>query len=235
MKRFFFRLKEMALGPKDPCKVSYAQCGEDLILDHLFTWLKIDRPCYLDIGAHHPLLLSNTYFFYSKGCRGVCVEPDPALFHEITRRRPGDTCLNVGVGLAPQDKAPFYVMSASYLNTFSKAEALRCQGYGTVQIEKVIEVPMLSVNRIIADNFAQCPNLVSIDVEGVDLEIVRSFDFDISRPEVFCVETITYTQDHTEEKVNEIIAHMAEKDYFVYADTYINTIFVDKYAWSRRS
>lgn len=217
------------------CKISHAQCGEDLILDHLFSWLKIDNPTYLDIGAHHPMYLSNTYYFYQKGCHGVCVEPDPVLFTEIAEKRPNDICLNVGVGVSSQDKAPFYIMTASTLNTFSEEEARRCESYGQVRIEKIMDVPLVSVNEILAVNFAQCPHFVSLDVEGLDLDIVRSFDFAAYRPQVFCIETITYTQNNTEVKIKEIIDYMESKDYFVYADTYINTIFVDRNVWNSRS
>jgi len=216
-------------------KDSYAQCGEDRILEHLFSWLKIEGPSYLDIGAHHPTYLSNTYHFYCKGGRGVCVEPDPALFGEIARRRPKDVCLNVGVGTAGLKSAPFYVMTAPTLNTFSEEEARRYQSYGTYRIEKVLEIPLVTVNDIIAAHFPAGPDLVSLDVEGLDLEILHSFDFAACRPVVFCIETISYTEDNTETKCSEIIEFMKGKDYIVYADTYINTIFVDQARWKHRS
>jgi hypothetical protein len=60
-------------------KVSYSQSGEDVIVDFIFQILKIQKPSYLDVGAHHPSYLSNTYLFYQKGCQGVCIEPDPVL------------------------------------------------------------------------------------------------------------------------------------------------------------
>ena len=68
---------------KKDAKVSYSQSGEDLIVDFIFQALKIDNPTYLDIGAHHPSFINNTFFFYEKGCVGVCVEPDPTLFEKI--------------------------------------------------------------------------------------------------------------------------------------------------------
>ena len=73
-----------------------------------------------------------------------------------------------------------------------------------------------------------------MDVEGFDVSIIKSFDFKKYRPKVWCIETITYTEDKTEEKVSEIIEHMLANDYFMYADTYINSIFVDKKVWSKR-
>ena len=43
-------------------RVSYSQCGEDLIVQQLFTVVGIDEVHYLDVGAHHPSYLSDTYF-----------------------------------------------------------------------------------------------------------------------------------------------------------------------------
>jgi FkbM family methyltransferase len=214
--------------------VSYSQCGEDLIVSFLMNMLGISRPSYLDIGAHHPTYLSNTYLFYWRGCRGVCVEPDPELFKKIKRKRTGDKCLNVGVGSDADavSEMDFYIMSSRTLNTFSKAEAERYQSYGNQKIQQVISIPLISVNDMIGKYFSPAPNFVSLDVEGLDLQIIQSMDFNKYRPEVFCIETLSYTENRTERKLNEIIDLMHQKNYVTYADTYINTIFVEKGAWT---
>ena len=79
-------------------KKSYSQCGEDLIVQFVFETMNVARPTYLDIGAHHPTLLNNTYIFYQAGARGVNVEPDPALISRFNRVRPADVNLNCGIG-----------------------------------------------------------------------------------------------------------------------------------------
>lgn len=219
---------------KKEAKVSYSQCGEDLIVDFLMRAMRIDAPTYLDLGTHHPSYINNTYLFYENGCSGVCVEPDPALFFEIRKKRKRDICLNVGVGLGEEERAKFYVLSSKTLNTFSKDEAERYQAYGNQRIEKVLEIPLVKVNRIIDENFNKSPNFVSIDIEGLDLEVIKSFDFSRHRPEVFCIETLIYTEDKTEKKIIEIMDHMKSQNYFVYADTYINTIFVNQASWAVR-
>lgn len=215
-------------------KSSYAQCGEDMIADFILTNLKINLPYYLDIGAHHPSYLSNTYFFYKKGATGVCIEPDPDLFAEIRKKRKRDLCINAGVGVTSATEADFYVMSSKTLNTFSKDEAERYQSYGRQKIEKVYQVPLLPIGEILEKHLLKVPNFVSLDVEGLDYEIIQAFNLRQWRPEVFCIETITYTEDNSEEKENDIICHMLNNEYMVYADTYINTIFVDRKKWRNR-
>ena len=216
-------------------KKSYSQSGEDLIVDFILEHhLRIPKPTYLDIGAHEPTYLSNTYHFYEKGCNGVCIEPDRFLFEAFKKKRKRDLCLNVGIGFEQQSRASFYVMSTKSLSTFSKSEAERYQSYGEHRIEQVILVDLIPINTVLNDNFPICPNFISLDVEGLDYEILRSMDFKKYRPEIFCVETITFTEDKSETKVVEIISFMESQGYFVYADTCINTIFVDKCAWQKR-
>jgi len=216
-------------------RISYAQCGEDLIVDFALRELSIAKPSYLDLGAHHPSYLSNTYLFYERGCHGVCVEPDPTLHSYIERVRKRDVCLNVGVGVSDAVSANFYVMTTKTLNTFSKREAERYESYGTQKIETILQIPLLRVEQLIEKNFTKTPCFVSLDIEGLDFEIIKTFNFSRHRPEIFCIETITYTEDGTEEKVEELIEFMKARDYFVYADTYINTIFVDRAAWRQRA
>jgi FkbM family methyltransferase len=215
-------------------KISYAQSGEDLIVKCIFESLRTLKPSYLDIGAHDPKLLSNTFLFYKLGAHGVCVEPDPTIFSKLKRARPRDVCLNVGVGTDPAETADFYVMTARTLNTFSKEVAERYQSYGTFKIERVIPIPILSVNEIIRRYCKTPPQLISIDVEGLELPILRSLDFENMRPAVLCIETLTYTEDKTEHKLEDTIDFVRGQGYFLYADTYINSIFVDESIWQAR-
>lgn len=214
-------------------KISYAQCGEDLIVSSVLDSLGVARPTYLDLGAHHPTYLSNTFFFYLWGGRGVCVEPDPLLFRGLHKKRGRDTCLNVGVGARTLPDAEFFLMSASTLNTFSQEEAQRLEADTPHRIVRAVWVPIVSVNQIIEEHFPACPHFVSLDIEGMDMEILRAFDFGRWRPPVFCVETLVFSERRSgAAKISDVAAFMDTQGYFVYADTYVNTIFVDRTCWA---
>lgn len=213
---------------------SYSQSGEDLIVDFVLHLMRIDSPSYLDVGCHHPWYFNNTYRFYRNGSRGVCIEPDPDQFQIIKKHRSKDVCLNVGVGIDKKKTADFFVFNEKTLNTFSEKDAKRYDKMPTKSIQKVIQIPLMDINDIIANHLSKDPDFVSIDVEGWDLEIVRKLNFKKYRPAVFCIETITYTENKTEKKIREIITFMKSRGYFVYGDTYINTIFVDSKRWQER-
>lgn len=226
-------LRKLRHNYLDTSRRSFSQSGEDLILQYMFGILGIRQVSYLDIGAHHPAYLSNTYLFYLSGGSGVCVEPDPELCAKFVQVRPDDVCLGCGVG-ETGGNADFYVMSTPTLNTFSRREAERYQTYRNHRIVKVLQVELKTLNQIIGQYFEKAPNLVSLDIEGMDFAVMSSFDFNTWRPEVFCLETLTYTEDKSERKLTELIELMHRNGYITYADTYINTIFVDAKIWKHR-
>jgi FkbM family methyltransferase len=102
---------------------TYAQSGEDQIVLGIFNLLGIDRPSYIDIGAHHPWVISNTALLYELGCRGVNIEPNPDLIPAFRKHRPADTNLNIGVA-DKEGQLRFYRFGkTSGRNTFSAAAA----------------------------------------------------------------------------------------------------------------
>lgn len=218
-------------------QVSYAQCGEDLIASFLFDWIR--KPCqsYLDIGASDPVHMNNTYFFYQRGVRGVCVEPDPTLAEQLRQARPDDHVINAGVSGKEMASSPFYVMMPPTLNTFCKEDAQKLRDSGKHDIERVIDVPLHSPAGLLekASLPKAGPDLFSLDVEGLNYEIVSSIDFASFRPAVIIVETLSYEVDGTERRLTEIIDHLEKADYLAYADTFINTVFVDQILWANRN
>lgn len=229
------KVRNIFASRKTLCLPSYAQCGEDMIVNFLFMWLGGGKITYLDIGAHHPTLLSNTYHFYRAGHRGVLIEPDADLCQAIEKKRPEDKVLNLAVSPDGDAMIPMYVMTSRTLNTLDKNQAKALQVSGHEKIEAVREVRNIGINLILAEYFSSAaPDFVSIDIEGLDFPILQAWDFNRFRPKVFCVETLTYTRDNSERKLTEIIDLMISRRYRIYADTFINTIFVCEDAWKKR-
>jgi FkbM family methyltransferase len=231
--RFIRKCKAAVYVVRTKAYSSFSQAGEDLIVHYLFQKLKMNAPTYLDVGANLPIVGSNTYFFYNRGSKGVCVEPDPSLYSAIKKTRPVDVVLNVGIGFGNDDEADFYNFPHPYTgwNTFSKEDANKKQKESGIAIKDIKKIPLKNINEIIKTYFHPHPNFISIDIEGLDLQVLQSLDFDRFKPEVICAETITFSINNTEEKRNEIAEFLQSKNYFVFADTHINTIFcrIDAY------
>lgn len=213
-------------------RASYSQSGEDIIICDLFVRLGINKPTYLDIGTNDPVKLNNTYRLYKRGSRGVCVEPNTMLCKKIRAARKEDVCINAGIAFDNATEADFYLFpeKVNGLSTFSKEEAEFWEHTGNEEIgrhkpEQVLKIALLDINTIMDTNFRGHPNFISIDVEGLDLAILQLIDFEKHKPEVFCVETLGFLEGNKEIKKKDILEFFDSKGYFIYADTYINTIF----------
>jgi FkbM family methyltransferase len=209
-------------------QTSYSQAGEDAIIRYLFKDYGIKKIKYLDLGTNIPNFGNNTYWFYLNNSNGVCVEADYILYQKIKKIRHKDNVIHAGVSISNQKKSIFYVFNEPALNTFDKSEANKRTISGKYSILKEVEVDLININTLISNNFDTFPDLISIDIEGLDLDVLKSLDFDKFHVPVFCVETCEYSETHIRPKNNTIIDFMLSKGYFIYADTYINTIFVNK-------
>ena len=206
---------------------SFAQFGEDLIVQQIFSNIGIESPTYLDIGANHPFYFSNSYYFYRRGCSGTLVEPDPDLCSFLVTSRPRDKILNCGVGFNSDiQTSTLYVMNDPVLNTFSRDEALRISNFVDYYIVKEVQTNLVPINKVLSDYLTSVPDLLSIDVEGLDYAILKSLDFSKFRPSVIVAETLIFDTSGGV-KNNAISEHLVLNNYVAVADTRCNTIFVD--------
>jgi len=207
-------------------KLSYAQFGEDLVASSLFYSIAMDRPTYVDIGAGEPVDSNNTYMFYLRGARGLLVEPNVDLTEMTGKERPEDKLLVAGIGVDATPEADYYVMSAPQLNTFDKEQAERLHRDTAHKIVRVVKMPLVDINKAIADHFGtKSPDLLSIDVEGLEFAILEKLDLKRFRPKVICVDTlVTGTLKHNPKSTEYLTAH----GYEVRGRTYPNTLYMDK-------
>lgn len=216
-------------------KKSYSQSGEDLIVKFIFELIGVNQPSYIDIGAHHPFNLSNTAIFYENGSKGINIEPDPQLFKEFVNYRKRDVNLNCGIS-DKEGELTLNVLNASTLNTFSKAEAEKFVNENNFKIAKQLQVKVFRIHDILNKYWnGKFPDFMSLDAEGFDEVIIKSIDFEKSKPIVICLETMSYSENGTGEKNHQLIDYLKSKGYLVFADTYLNTIFLRKDRWIRNS
>lgn len=214
-----------------PGKLSYAEAGEDIVLWQIAVGaLRIEHPTYMDIGAHHPVVNNNTFFFYERGARGVLVEPNPALHGVLAAVRPGDKLLRAGIGAGEPSTGDYYIIGGSedgQLNTFSReqVEQLVTRSRGHYRVERVIKVPLLNINDVMREHWNAAPNVLSVDTEGFDLPILRSIDFKRFRPDVIVAETGELGGQRLEV---EILEFLVQQGYQVRGGSFVNTIFVDR-------
>lgn len=175
----------------------YSQCGQDKII-HENYFRNHKSGTFVDIGAHDGVTFSNTYFFEKElGWSGICVEPIPEVFAQLTANR--KCCCIQGCIANASGTEKFYrvlspVTHVEMLSGLEKNYSLThfrrmnnevSLSNGTLQS---IEVRCHLLNDVLEQNGITHVNLLSIDTEGGEFEILGSIDFSRYQIDVITVE-----------------------------------------------
>jgi FkbM family methyltransferase len=167
---------------------SFSQCGEDMIARF---YLYQNKGYYVDIGAYHPKKISNTYYFYKKGWRGINVDGNRKSINLFDRMRPNDINVHCCVGNSEEDSTvEFYMFERSELNTIKKEllpDIFKYHKQKPIAVEKIPFRKLASILNEYKPSVTPI-DLLSIDTEGADEEILLSNDWKSYRPKVIIVE-----------------------------------------------
>lgn len=213
---------------------SYSQTGEDRIVDFLLNYGGNAKKgiSYLDIGCNDWRNLSNSYYLYRRGIRGVLIDANPIYVDEIKIFRPEDIVLNCGIGKEHSKELEFNIVNQSDVSSFNIKTIEEAKKHSPwLEIVKKIKVPVYTLDEIYEKYFVKVPTIVSLDVEGDELGILKSSNFEKYRPYIFIIETIEYREKISlDNKRNDIVEFMKKNNYEEYAFTGVNSIFIDKRA-----
>lgn len=210
----------------------YGQCAEDLIVVALLralserTGVELSSMRYLEVGANHPVSTSATYLAHvSLGMTGVLVEANEALIADLKKVRTQDIILNVAVSHKEAEHVDLHVSNQDEVSSL-KRDFVKGRADDTVGISEVIKVPARRIDSIMEEYFPfDAPAFMSIDLEGLDYEILSDFSFVRWRPYIIQTEP----SNHFEEGNYVQLAELLEKnDYTVLAHTDVNIIAVDR-------
>ena len=93
--------------------------------------------------------------------------------------------------------------------------------------QKTSKIDIIPINDLLKKHFPDRRlDFLSIDIEGQDEEIVKSIDFSFIRPAIICIETAMYMGGKNE-SLPELINFFESNEYYLTADTSLNSIFID--------
>jgi FkbM family methyltransferase len=221
--RFYQSLAKQTSSTDAFLNDSYAQEGEDMVLSRFFG--SKNNGFYVDVGAHHPQRFSNTYTFYKRGWKGINIDAMPGSMELFEKLRPRDTNLELGVS-STEESATYYIFNEPALNTFSEEEARKKNGIGNYKIIRKLQIPSLKLCTILDRNVPPNINIdfMSIDVEGLDMDVLISNDWNKYRPHIIVVEDIGFELSPQALSTNKLYQFLVSYNYELVGKTY-NTLF----------
>ncbi len=194
-------------------KKSYSLLGEDNFLKKYFS--KQKKGFYIDVGCYHPLSGNNTYLLYKKGWRGMNFDISELSIDLFNFYRKKDRNIWCGISNKSGKKKIFFRKKLNMLNTLNKdiAKIHFKNGFNTSSIR------VNTLNYFLKKfyNSKIKIDLLKIDVEGEEMNVLKSINFKFYRPKIISIEIHNqksiYEDNTNYFKTNKIYKFLVTKKY----------------------
>jgi len=186
-------------------KIKYfGQNGEDCVLWSLFKRDHIGT--FVDIGALDGMRFSNTYSFELAGWSGICVEAHPTYIPYIKKNRPKANIFHAAASNKDAPSTIFFTNKFGSLSTldgsmgkyFSKRFGKWFLGH------KKVKVPMRTVDTMLKVAGITKVDVVSVDVEGTEIDVLKGFSLAIYKPEILVLEALDKNREQQQHEYMRI-------------------------------
>jgi FkbM family methyltransferase len=195
-----------------PTKSSYSQYKEDEFIFNVIKKYDFTNSIYIDIGANHPTDISNTYLFYRNGFNGILIEPNQELawLNKFFRKR--DIVLPYGCG-NENILGKFYISKTPVLSSFKQSDS--------ADTWKMSYIPIFRLDSILNPFDVQSVFLLSIDVEGLNFEVLEGSINTLKKVKILCIEADTNENKNIMELTSKLNFQLLKA-------TNCNLIFINK-------
>jgi FkbM family methyltransferase len=173
----------------------YSQFEQDKVISGKYFPGKTDG-FFIEIGADDGVDKSNTYYFEQLGWKGLCIEPSPSRFAQLTKNR---TCECINLALASKEGSVEFMDITGYgkglsgiidnYNPLHKQRIERETTSNPLTLSKQkVTVTTVRLDKLLRERNITRVNYCSIDVEGSELDILRSIDFEVVTFDLFTIE-----------------------------------------------
>lgn len=162
----------------------YSQEAEEIYLQDIFElkYGKKHKGFYVDVGAHHPYRFSNTQWAYKRGWRGINIEPNSEMIELFSKVRTRDININCGIGKT-EKMMKYYKFEEPAYNTFNINELKEQHN-----LKEIVKVPVRTLESVFLEYAVEKIDFLNIDVEGTELSVLQSNNWEYFRPYIILVE-----------------------------------------------
>lgn len=156
-----------------------SQCKQDRYVNENFFHNQKDL-FFVDIGAYDGINLSNSHFFEKVlDWKGICIEPLPEAFAKLQKER-SCICINACVSDSNAENQTFYNMKgvpmlSGLQSSYVDVHEQRAKNEGAVK--EVLQVKNVQLKNVLKQHGVKRVDFLSVDVEGGELGVLKSIDF----------------------------------------------------------
>jgi FkbM family methyltransferase len=193
--------------------ISFSQFGEDLSVNRWADELDIRQGTYLDIGAFHPIHLSNTLLLKKKGWHGVNIDMNPEKIARFNVSRPEDDNLCCAISseerqyiIKNKGRTTEHIEFIEDANNAPESEALY-----SIPIEKALIGTMIQDGKI---------DYLNIDCEGHDFAVLKQIELSKYNISIITIEAL----DAVSQK--NIVEYMLNRGYCLCEKIHWTLLFI---------
>ena len=175
-----------------------SQFQEDKFI--LENFPKDHKGIYLDIGCFHPTRHNNTFSMYKKGWKGINIDMNPLSIELFEFCRPRDINLNVAISNDNLEKKVYFLGDLNTQNTLDNNQLNFLKSHHNVRDHEIVEkkIKTQNINSILDKFKFYNIDFMNLDVEGHEIEVLKSIDFNKINIKFLCVEIINHNQESIE-------------------------------------
>lgn len=210
----------------------YSFSGVDVIIKDIFRNKK--KGFYVDVGCQNPIKNNNTYLLHKKGWFGLNIDLDKDNIDFFNVSRPNDENINTAISNKVGQTDLYFYHRKSPINTIDKSTS----DFQKANISQIKKIQTNTLNNILNNSKYKNTkiNLLSVDVEGHELQVFEGLDFNLYKPEVIVVEVLDLNVKKLEIKNlsienllnTELYKFLISKNYILVNCIYSDLIFINK-------
>ena len=210
----------------------YSFSGVDIVLKKIFY--QQEKGFYIDVGCQNPIKNNNTYLLYKKGWEGINIDLDKDNINLFNSARPKDSNFNKAISSDIKNVELYFYHKKSPINTIDK----KTSDFQKAKVTSIKKINTDTLDNIVLNSKYKNHtfDLLSIDVEGHELDVLKGFDLDKYSPKVIVVEYLDLNVSKLEIKNlsienvlnSEIYKYLISKNYILVNSIYCDLVFVNK-------
>lgn len=178
---------------------------------------------YVDVGCNKPIKNSNTFNLYLSGWTGINIDANEELIRKCMRIRKKDKSICEAVSDEVKE-VTFYLVKESQISTLDEKYYNSGRSWWEQNTLATRTVKTRTLSSILDQKLSpgRKIDLLSVDVEGHDLNVLRGLDFNRYRPRVILVEIHNFNMDSD----NEIHRFLTDKQYSLFSYSVLTGVYV---------